>query len=75
MKIGIITFHWGANHGAILQCYALCAYLEKAFGAEVEVIHYLPRNMEITTVNVIKHIRTKTFLQKMREVKKQKPRV
>lgn len=72
MKIGIITFHWGANHGAILQCYALCSFLKEAFNAEVEVIHYLPCNLEITTINALKHIRGRALFQKLKEVKKDK---
>lgn len=41
MKIGIITFHFACNYGAVLQCYALQTYLEK-LGNEVEVINYRP---------------------------------
>lgn len=40
-KVGIITIHFGINHGSVLQCYALCRTLEK-LGAEVEVIDYVP---------------------------------
>lgn len=28
MKIGILTFHWSDNYGAVLQCYALQEYLK-----------------------------------------------
>lgn len=42
MKIGILTFHWATNYGAILQCYALQSYLE-ALGHTVKVINYKPR--------------------------------
>lgn len=41
MKIGILTFHWATNYGAVLQCYALQEYL-KSLGHEVEVINYKP---------------------------------
>lgn len=41
MKIGIITFHWPDNYGAVLQCYALQNYLED-LGHQVEVINYQP---------------------------------
>ena len=27
MNIGILTFHWATNYGAVLQCYALQSYL------------------------------------------------
>ena len=29
-KVGIITYHFARNYGAVLQCYALRKYLEKA---------------------------------------------
>ncbi len=41
MKIGIITFHFTSNQGAVLQCFALKKYLEKQ-GHEVQVIDYCP---------------------------------
>jgi hypothetical protein len=39
--IGILTFHWADNHGAMLQTYALKHYLEKR-GEQVRVIPYAP---------------------------------
>ena len=42
MKIGIITFHFAHNHGAVLQCCALKKYLESQ-GHEVKVIDYRPK--------------------------------
>lgn len=41
MKIGIITFHFAYNPGAVLQCYALQTYLKK-MGCSVEIINYRP---------------------------------
>ncbi len=41
MKIGIITFHFAYNCGAVLQCVALCEKLEQ-MGHEVCVINYQP---------------------------------
>ncbi len=41
MKIGIITFHFAHNQGAVLQCYALQCFLKKQ-GYDVEVINYCP---------------------------------
>ena len=38
MKIGILTFHYCYNHGAVLQSYALYKYLS-AYG-DVEFIDY-----------------------------------
>ncbi|WP_418991994.1 polysaccharide pyruvyl transferase family protein [Alistipes sp.] len=42
MKIGIITFHWAANYGAVLQTFALQHYLHD-LGHKVEVIDYRPQ--------------------------------
>lgn len=39
MKIGILTFHYAHNYGAVLQCYALQVYLE-SLGHNVKVIDY-----------------------------------
>lgn len=39
MKIGILTFHYARNYGAVLQCWALKSYLESQ-GHEVSVIDY-----------------------------------
>jgi hypothetical protein len=47
MKIGIITFHWATNYGAILQCYALQTYLED-MGHDVYIINYRPKNYKKT---------------------------
>lgn len=41
MKIGILTFHFAFNQGAVLQCYALQTFLERQ-GHEAVVIDYRP---------------------------------
>lgn len=41
MRIGIVTFHWAANYGAVLQTYALQSVLGR-MGHQVEVINYCP---------------------------------
>lgn len=41
MNIGIITFHFVYNQGAVLQCFALKKYLESQ-GHNVKVINYRP---------------------------------
>lgn len=41
MKIGIITFHWSDNYGAVMQVYALQQHLISA-GHDVCVIDYRP---------------------------------
>ncbi len=42
IKIGILTFHFVNNSGAILQCIALQRVLSKLTDVEVEVINYQP---------------------------------
>lgn len=42
MNIGIITFHYANNYGAIMQAYGLQSYLEQQ-GHKVEFINYRPR--------------------------------
>lgn len=41
MKIGIITFHWATNYGAVLQAFALQTYL-KDLGFDTQIINYIP---------------------------------
>lgn len=45
MRIGIITYHFARNYGAILQCYALQSYL-KSKGHHVEVLDYMTERQE-----------------------------
>lgn len=40
--IGILTFHWADDYGAMLQTYALKYYLEKVSKEKVEIIPYAP---------------------------------
>jgi hypothetical protein len=41
MTIGILTFHWATNYGAVLQAYALQEYLTNE-GHDVKIINYIP---------------------------------
>lgn len=59
MKIGILTFHYAYNYGAVLQCYALQEAL-KEMGHEVSVIDY--RQYDIA--NAYKLFRKKKILSK-----------
>lgn len=54
MKIGILTFHWATNYGAVLQCYALQAYLER-MGHSVEVVNYKPSQFDNTIYNFLRY--------------------
>lgn len=54
MKIGILTFHWATNYGAVLQSYALQTYLESQ-NHDVEIINYKPRQYDFTIWNFFKY--------------------
>lgn len=45
MLIGILTFHWATNYGAVLQTYALQTALRK-YGAQATVIDYYPKRLK-----------------------------
>lgn len=51
MKIGILTFHWGTNYGAVLQAYCLQEYLTNQ-GHMVEIINYKPKQYDISRWHV-----------------------
>ena len=59
MKIGILTFHWATNYGAVLQCYALQSYLESK-GHDVKIINYKP---SLYDDNIYSFIRFRKFLK------------
>ena len=44
MKIGILTFQFAHNYGALLQAYALRTYL-KSEGYDVSIINYIPQKL------------------------------
>lgn len=70
MKIGIITFHWAANYGAVLQAYALSRYLEATYNADVEIINYCPRNLEKNLLNCFISKNISSFIVKFRDYRK-----
>ncbi len=40
--VGIMTFHFADNYGAVLQCYALRKVINGIQGYEAEIINYIP---------------------------------
>lgn len=52
-KVGILTFHWANNIGAVLQTYALSRVLE-SLGHETYIINYRPLGLKLVTSFVIK---------------------
>jgi hypothetical protein len=71
MKIGILTFHWATNYGAVLQCYALQQTLAE-MGHDVEVINYKPQRYDFSwrkyfrRPSSIKHIK-RDYIQNKKE--------
>ena len=65
MKIGLITYHFSVNYGAIMQCYATCRAL-KELGHEVKII-----NLRQEEKHGIKHVfslyKDKTLVRFMNE--------
>ena len=72
MKIGIITFHWGTNYGAILQAYCLQNYLESQ-GHSVIIINYQPKQYEFSWVRFAVHPHNwKSISKQLINLKKEK---
>lgn len=51
MKIGIITYYNGDNHGAVLQAYALCTYLN-SIGHQAQVVRFTPVKTQKRRIDV-----------------------
>lgn len=67
LRIGILTFHYAQNYGAVLQCYALQKKLEKYFpNAEIFVINY--KNQKIVQDYALFQIENKNFYRKHRSL-------
>ena len=69
MKIGIITFHWATNYGAILQAFALQSYLEE-IGYQVDVINYKPANYDLKFSHLLRNPRQLLHISKFFQKKK-----
>ena len=54
-KIGILTFHYSNNFGAVLQTYALSKTLEN-LGFKPHIINFIPKGFEIN-FNEFEHFR------------------
>jgi len=52
-RVGIMTFHWAANYGAVLQAWALQQHLLMS-GYSAEIIDYVPKNHRIKLVRCFK---------------------
>lgn len=69
-KIGILTFSFADNYGAVLQCFALKKYIEKNNGSIVRVIKYMPRDMVPIRLRIRKLLMRNEQQQKFDEFRK-----
>lgn len=69
MKVGILTFQFADNYGAVLQCFALQEACKK-YGAEGSVIDYLPSKMVSKKHRIKKMILPKGFEKKFEQFRK-----
>lgn len=60
--LGLLTFHWAANYGALLQTYALCEVLN-AQGFQVTLINLVPKR-NLSLINELRHIKFNLFKYK-----------
>ena len=58
LRVGILTFHWAANYGAVLQAYALQRVLGQA-GFDTEIIDYVPYRVYLA--QALHRIRSREF--------------
>ncbi|WP_455614566.1 polysaccharide pyruvyl transferase family protein [Bacteroides congonensis] len=70
MKIGILTFHWAANYGAVLQAYALQTYLESQ-GHIVEIINYKPQQYDNTLYGFLRERKFMRFIDYIQNTRKE----
>lgn len=73
VKIGILTFHWATNYGAILQAFSLQEYLKKQ-GHDVEVINFKPKQYDYRFIDYLIHPRSMLprFREDLKQIKKDK---
>lgn len=69
MRIGIVTFHWATNYGAILQAFCLQEYL-RSQSFKVDIINYKPTIYDISWSSFLKHPSNWLHLSKFPKVKK-----
>lgn len=71
MKIGILTFHWATNYGAVLQAYALSKYLADK-GNDVKLIDYYPPKYKKTILNAFATKHLELIPGRIRDISKEK---
>lgn len=69
-KVGIMTFHWAANYGAVLQAWALQEYINNV-GYKAEIINYVPSNLKISLHRCFMTRHISTMKLRYKEYKKE----
>lgn len=71
MKIGIITFHWAANHGAIIQAFALQKYLQQTSPhCDIQIIDYYPPRYKKTIKGIFRTMHPGAIIKNYKEYRK-----
>ncbi len=71
MNIGILTFHWAANHGAVLQGYASARYLAAQYpDSDVRIIDYVPAAQEMSFLNLLRPRHPRAMLARFKAYSK-----
>lgn len=71
MKIGILTFHWACNYGAVLQSFALSKACKK-LGAEPYLIDYYPRKYKKNIITACNPRHLRLVSKRIKELDKEK---
>ena len=70
-KVGIITFHWATNYGAILQAFALQRFLELN-DYNVKIINYKPRKYDLSFIKCFNSRSLHTLKSKLKNLSKER---
>lgn len=69
--VGIMTFHWAANYGAVLQSWALQKFLCNE-GYQAEVIDYVPQDLKQSLIKCFLTRRLSKMKSRISEYRKEK---
>lgn len=73
MKIGIMTFHWAINHGALLQAFSLQRFLiDNIPNSNVIIINYYPRKYDKRIRRIFSSPNPIAIINNLKEYKKER---
>ena len=70
-SVGILTFHWAPNYGAVLQSWALQEYLNQR-GFDAEIINYVPSNHKPSLKHCFMTRHIKTVTHRIKEYRRER---